>query len=53
MVLKRRGTSVLSKKKGRSSMLAKVTVRLIYSFGVSTEEWVAFSSVQRSNSFLA
>jgi hypothetical protein len=31
----------------------KVTVRMIYSFGVSTEEWVAFSSVQRSNSFLA
>jgi len=31
----------------------KVTVRLIYSFGVSTEEWFAFSSAQRSNSFLA
>ena len=31
----------------------KITVRLIYSFGVSTEEWFAFSSAQRSNSFLA
>jgi hypothetical protein len=31
----------------------KVTVKLIYSFGVSTEEWFAFSSAQRSNSFLA
>jgi hypothetical protein len=30
-----------------------LTVRLIYSFGVSSEEWFAFSSAQRSNSFLA
>jgi hypothetical protein len=30
-----------------------LTVRWIYSFGVSTEEWFAFSSAQRSNSFLA
>ena len=31
----------------------KVTVRLSYSFGVSAEECFAFSSAQRSNSFLA